>query len=83
MPAEASGSAVAAPAATMGRRDSPFYDVAGSLLSVPARQHVGVVMHRLPAAPWGEQRGAASTGGSHTGAHERRAGVLWRSSLDP
>lgn len=47
-----------------GPRDSPFYDVAGSLASVPARQGAGVVMHRLPAAPWGEQCGAASTGGS-------------------
>lgn len=35
--------------------------------SLPARQHAGVVVQRLPAAPWGERRGTASTGGSHAG----------------
>lgn len=41
--------------------------MAGSLVPAPARQYAGVIMHPLPAAPWGEQCGAASTGGSHTG----------------
>lgn len=62
MAVEASDSAVAA---TAGQRESPFYDVEGSLFSEPARQSAGAVMHRLPAAPRGEQCGVASTGGSH------------------
>lgn len=37
-----------------------LYDVVGSLVSVPTRR-VGR-RYALPAAPWGEQRGAGSTG---------------------